>query len=327
MFQRSLPAAIAIVVLTIHLSGQSSTITPRSCHAMTYVPAVRGVVAFGGARACGVDVVADSTLWAWDGVQWRSLGQSGPSRREDALLAYDARRQVLVLHGGRASGIVYRDTWEWNGAQSLRRATGTEAGPGPIEHAAGAYDERRGRVVVFGGGSRDGRMFADTWEWDGVAWRRRDVAGPVSRVGHSMAWSQADGAVLLYGGFNATSSLTDLWKWDGAVWTRLDSAGPAATEGPALVSAEGGPLLVGSRPDAAPDAMLGVWAWRRGRWMELASGGGPRRRVGQGVAYDPARRRLVLFGGYFATRDRASIETWELDGTTWRLVVADTPAR
>jgi len=322
-FYRWLPAAISMVGVPIRVPAQSATISARSCHAMTYLPTAKGVVVFGGARACGVDVVADSVLWVWNGEQWKWLGQPGPSRREDALLAFDSRRQVLVLHGGRAGGVVHRDTWEWNGGQWGRRATGNEGGPGPIEHSAIAYDERRGRLVVFGGGSRDGRLFGDTWEWDGTEWRRRDGVGPSSRVGHSMAWSVADSAVLVYGGFNARGPLTDLWKWDGDVWTRLDSTGPATTEGPALVSSDRGPLLVGLRRGSAADVSVGVWSWRAGRWIEERSSGGPRSRVGQGIAYDPVRRRLVFFGGYFESTNRSSVETWEFDGATWRVVVAD----
>ena len=279
------------------------------------------MVVIGGARACGVEVVRDSTVWTWTGTRWAAEGGALPGRREDALVAFDKRRGVLVLYGGRVEGTVYRDTWERSGAAWRQRGTTNAPNPGPLEHAAVAYDERRGRVVVFGGGSRDGRTFDATWEWDGSTWRQAAGKGPAARVGHSMAWSSSDSAVVMYGGFNAAGPLNDLWKWTGDAWTRLDSAGPAPTEGPALVAADSGVMLVGPRPDAGVDAALGVWTWRRGRWMPLFTGdAGPRARVGQGVAYDAARRRLVLFGGFFPSTNRTSSEVWEFDGARWQLV-------
>jgi hypothetical protein len=134
-----------------------------------------------------------------------------------------------------------------------------------------------------------------------------------------MAWSSQESAVLLYGGFNAQGPFRDLWKWDGTLWTRLDSVGPAFTEGPALVTGDGEPLLVGSPIDGA-GGTLGVWTWRRSRWVRVDAGTGPPVRVGQGVAYDPTRKRLVLFGGSDQTTARPSAETWEFDGRRWQLV-------
>ena len=287
---------------------------------MTYSLAAGGVIAAGGARACGVDVLADSAVWVWNGTRWSTTGASLPSRREDALVAFDARRRVLLLYGGRMGGTVHADTWELEGRQWHRRASATDAGPGQLEHAALGFDERRGRAVVFGGGSRDGRMFDVTWEWDGRAWvRATPRLSPPARVGHSMAWSGADNGVLLYGGFNAAGPFRDLWKWDGSTWTRLDSAGPALTEGPALVPGDDGAMLVGPPADAS-GTTLGVWAWREARWVRLDSGSGPSVRVGQGVAYDGARKRIVLFGGSDQATSQPVGDTWEFDGRRWQLV-------
>jgi hypothetical protein len=317
MMNRSTYLLGALALIGIASAGQSHTIAPRSCHAMTYSPAAGGVIAIGGARACGVDVLADSAIWAWNGSRWQATGAPLPSRREDALVGYDARRRVLVLYGGRTAGTVYTDTWEFDGTQWHERAAASSTNPGALEHAALGYDERRGRVVVFGGGSRDGRMFDATWEWDGTEWRRAAPRhAPPARVGHSMAWSAQDTAVLLYGGFNAAGSFRDLWKWDGTAWTRLDSAGPAVAEGPALVGAGSGVWLVGT-PAEGRHETLGVWSWGRGRWVRADTGRGPPVRVGQGVAYDAARKRLVLFGGSDRATNRASSDTWEFDGYRW----------
>ena len=52
----------------------------------------------------------------------------------------------------------------------------TVPGPDPRSVHAMAYDAKRERVVLFGGGGPGGpglyNSFADVWEWDGAAWAR-----------------------------------------------------------------------------------------------------------------------------------------------------------
>ena len=314
---------IAGFAIVVGATVQVPTIAARSCHAMAYSPAAGGIIAIGGARACGVDVLLDSAVWRWDGSRWQPTGTALPSRREDVLLTYDPRRRVVVLYGGRMAGTVHSDTWELDGVQWRRRSAPTATGPGPIEHAALGFDERRGRAVLFGGGSRTGGKLDATWEWDGTAWQRANPqTSPAARVAHSMAWSAQENAVLLYGGFDDKRQFRDLWKWDGTVWTRLDSAGPAFTEGPALLPADGGTLLMGPPTDAAET--LGVWRWKDASWVRIDSGRGPPVRVGQVAAYDPARKRVVLFGGSDQATSTPSADTWEFDGRRWRLVTPTT---
>ena len=171
---------------------------------------------------------------------------------------------------------------------------------------------------MFGGAA--GRRFSgETWEWDGRQWERRATAGPSPRVGHSMAWSPRDRAVLLYGGFGESGRHRDLWRWDGAAWSLVDSAGPAFTEGLALLRAHGDTIvIVGARtPERDTATSLNrVWAWTGTRWSPVGDEG-PSVRVGQGVAYDSARRRIVLFGGAREGAGASEPDVWELDGARW----------
>jgi hypothetical protein len=59
-----------------------------------------------------------------------------------------------------------------------------------------------------------------------------------------------------------------------------------------------------------------IWAWDGASWT-LLDNTGPSRRGNTSVAYDSARNRLVLFGGYNGTNLR---DTWEWNGDTWALV-------
>ena len=55
------------------------------------------MILFGGFGASGV--LGDT--WAWNGTEWRKLAESGPEPRGMGYLAYDARRDRVVLFGGR----------------------------------------------------------------------------------------------------------------------------------------------------------------------------------------------------------------------------------
>ena len=312
-----LVAAVTITALAPDASSAQTAPDGRSCHAVTGNPRLGGVVLFGGARVCGRDVLADSTLWVLQGPLWARIDIPFNGTREDVLLGFDSRRGTLLLYGGRNGPTVHRDTWEFDGRQ-WRSLTMT--GPGPIEHAAAAYDSVRGRWVLFGGGSRSGAWPRETWEWDGTRWSANSAIGPVARVGHSMA-AASNGGVYLYGGFNESGSLTDFWRWNGEQWSRIDSAGPAHTEGPALFALRGDTIaLVAAQARGEPNAgNYRVWRWAENRWAPWGNAGPPGR-IGQGIAYDPLRRRIVLYGGAAQGAQTSLSDVWEFDGTSWHRI-------
>lgn len=60
------------------------------------------MILFGG----GYDGGVYGDLWSWDGSSWRKLSDSGPEPRVMGHVAYDKRRDRIVLFGGRrASGV------------------------------------------------------------------------------------------------------------------------------------------------------------------------------------------------------------------------------
>jgi hypothetical protein len=90
-------------------------------------------------------------------------------------MTYNASRGRVVIFGGGVHMPVsntadwehrwLRDMWEWDGTRWTALAMN-----GPPSNGAQpgfAYDARRDRLVLFGGGGLPG-----TWEWDGVRWSR-----------------------------------------------------------------------------------------------------------------------------------------------------------
>lgn len=106
-----------------HAWAESNVNTPgaRDHHAMAYDEARGTTVMYGGEDAGANDATSrfPSDTWTWDGSRWTRITapSGGPGGLVHHAMAYDSRRQRVVLFGGFApetprSG----DTWEWNGA-------------------------------------------------------------------------------------------------------------------------------------------------------------------------------------------------------------------
>lgn len=135
--------------------------TPRWIHRMAYDAAREEIVLFGGASA--VAVLAD--MWAWTGSDWsQKTPATLPAARYGNAIADDTHRQMVVLFGGQTGfnfgDGVLGDTWQWNGTDWAALPV---SGPSPRSFMKMVYDQRRRKMVLFGG--YDGTQFvSDTWE-------------------------------------------------------------------------------------------------------------------------------------------------------------------
>lgn len=135
-------------------------------------------------------------------------------------MAYDFRRQVVVLYGG----LMLHDqsyTWEWDGADWIAQDI---AEPDPWRWAASmTYDPRRGATVLYGG-ENPLTFFGDTWERAGDSdwvqvFRART---PGLREHANFAYNPRLRGNVLYGGSERPNVFADdTWLWTGANWYRL----------------------------------------------------------------------------------------------------------
>ncbi|HEX6239731.1 MAG TPA: hypothetical protein VFZ61_02510, partial [Polyangiales bacterium] len=203
--------AVAYDARTYELAGDSwspraSAKLPHTGGALAYDVSRAGSVYFGGVIAFGE--YSDQT-WLWDGAAWEPLAAlTSPPARTRAAMAYDERRETLVLFGG-ATIVQGRqshafDTWE------LRDTTWSEvtaSGPTPRDTPSMTYDQGRRRVVLWAAQSeRDSRL----WEFDGKRWFGEEpppIAGAAGVVGYDTreqrlllhdnagrTWARASGA-------------------------------------------------------------------------------------------------------------------------------------
>lgn len=181
---------------------------PLDHHAMVWDEA-RGVLVVQGGASGGQ--IGPGETWTFDGERWTLAADSaaGPGPRVHHAMAYDGRRQRVVLFGGFSeAGDPPADVWEWDGRRWHRIPA---AGPGARRRHRMTYDAVRGVTVLFGGSDDP-----STWTWDGTEWRVAATDGPPARDMHAMAWDTRRARVILFGGGNPLRN--DLWEWDGVRW-------------------------------------------------------------------------------------------------------------
>lgn len=152
--------------------------------------------------------------WGWDGRQWSLLSATGPPPRAHYAMAYDRRRQVVVLFGGYdpVAGSDLDDVWEWDG-KVWRDVTPVGDGPGARAGAGMTFDGSTGTVLMFGGNT----AADDTWSWNGRSWQRLSTHGPPARGYFGIAFDAKRRETVLFGGGDG-GELADTWLWNGSEW-------------------------------------------------------------------------------------------------------------
>jgi hypothetical protein len=261
-------------------------------------------------------------------VLWTQKQDVGPSARGGHATTYDAARQRVMLFGGRATGgTVQGDTWEWDGQDWTQVA---DTGPDARSGHALAFDANRQRALLFGGEAAGSALRADTWEWDGHDWTQVADTGPDARSGHALAFdSNRDRAVLFGGEAAGSARRADTWEWDGGDWTQVADTGPGPSLAFAMTFGGEATLLFGGvrstpPPLVAEELSRLSWDWDGAHWT-LRQDIGPAPRWGHALAFDSARGRAVLFGGFSLLPADPGVADSVL-GDTWEASLEEIPA-
>lgn len=282
-----------------------------------------------------------------------------PIPRARGMIAYDARRDRLVVFGGISPDGLRADTWELDGDAWVRfegpnpparqlgamafdgerivltgtttetwlydglswTAVFTDPSPGTQFAPAMTYDSKRDRVVLFGSGQ--------TWEWDGTTWMRITTANaPSERIHSAMAYDPVRGVIVLAGGKHGTSgaALDDTWTYNGTNWTLVSGAGLPATESPSMAfdpTMQGLVLYDGCATSSCTGSSVFV-TFNGTTWSAPATPPMPDR---TGELLAATSSRVMMFGGLdeVAAMQPYASDVWVLDGTTWRELVSPGP--
>jgi hypothetical protein len=237
------------------------------------------------------------------------------------------------MFGGISGNQYLSDTWEWTGSAWVQNNVAMH--PGQRAFLAMAYDPVRNKTVLFGG--KVGLSYLnDTWEYDGATggWTvQMPTTSPPPRAYSAMAFDPLTGEVLLFGGTDNINSgsaprLGDTWTWNGTRWLPRNSGAiyPRYALSMATDPVRQRVVVFGGHNGSNDND---TWEWTGSTWaLRFASSefDGPVGRSYAGLAWNGARSRLVLVGGYsggFTGLD----ETWEWNGSTWTVGELTSPQR
>ncbi len=326
-------AGVLMLALAFSLEPQPGP-GPRSGHSLVYDPASRRLVLAGGYTP--PHDATPASLWTWDGRQWEAVkgSDTGPAKTIVGAAAIDTARRRLVSFGGSNSvrGTL-GDTWEWDG---VRWQELSDTAIGRRDHHVMAYDPSRSLTVLFGGNAGPAPWPSDTWGWDGRSWTRLAAEGPIGRSRAAMVYDSARREMVLFGGAGAPAAprdplviLGDTWVWNGSSWREVPGQAPAPRYAHAMAFDSrrgitymyGGATMNTERQTVHYEDM---WSWDGQRWTAITMNGPtPGKRYSPAMAFDAARNRIVLHGG-FEVRGRGSLTTfddvWEWDGSSWTKV-------
>ncbi|MBI5528605.1 MAG: hypothetical protein HY897_19925 [Deltaproteobacteria bacterium] len=299
----------------------ASNPSARMGHALAF-DAERGlVVMFGG----GLFPLGQQDTWEWDGVDWAqaSPASSPPARSMHAMTWDGMRKRVLVVGGYNLDLFTqrfYDDVWEWDGAE-WRDASPAQNRPQARYRHAVAFDDDRGRMILFGG-FYDNR-FNDTWEWDGSAWTNKTPSKtiPSVRLGHAMVYDSANKRTVMFGGAGGSD---DTWEYDAgegrtpAIQFDVSAMGAGIDEGMITglrVRAHAGGVFWPYDASSKGAALFG-WAGSGpgvfpGEWLPLASNAtgvnpaNPYLPAPNAALIDWPAQDLSVALQYFIVRDRA----------------------
>lgn len=176
-------------------------------------------------------------------------------------------------------------------------------------------------MVLFGGWD-GGSNRNDTWEYNGTDWTlRTPLLSPPARQGAAMAYDSARGVAVLFGGSLAGNyaNFDDTWEWNGTYWTeRNPPMHPSVRYDMPMVfdASRGVVMLFGG--GHGPTQYNDTWEYNgvTNTWTQRTTSLQPTARFRHGLAYDSARQRTVLFGGYSDAAPYLA-DTWEWNGTNW----------
>jgi len=64
-------------------------------------------------------------------------------------------------------------------------------------------------------------------------------------------------------------------------------------------------------------ALADTWEWDGAKWTPITTPTSPGRRSGHTMVYDPARKAVLLYGGYSAESAGVKGDLWSYDGAKW----------
>ncbi len=288
----------------------TSSPSVRNDSALVWDSGRNKAVLFGGIQTdiASATGVPKQDTWEWDprAGTWTERTSTGskPSQRYGHAMAFDGTRKKVVLFGGwdMSTGLAKSDLWDWDPTTGIwtQRLTGAETGlPTGRMYASMVADDARDRMIAIGGAL---------------------VSGLVGPTGAGGSMISADAAVVRLDMAFAPSPSREIWELDPVTPAFSDKTPPLDvptarySQAMAYNPATGKTCVFGGSDTYSGQILGDYWEWDGQTWAQPPMGALPPARASAAMAFDPARKSMILFGGVgdYATNASAFADTWEL---------------
>jgi hypothetical protein len=161
------------------------------------------------------------------------------------------------------------------------------------------------------------------WSWNGKEWKKIDASGPASRSLSAGALNKKTNDIVMFGGVgkkNYEEQMSDVWSFDGKSWNRIETNSIGPRDHHQMVYADHLDAFIsygGQNAERNFDSATYVLKEKTFKALNMY---GPGSRFHFGMAYDPLRKKVVLYSG--GTRGKPlDTDVWEFDGTKWERIV------
>lgn len=312
---------VTLAILTSSLAAQWNQASPatspsaRSGHGICFDSTAGRALLFGGTAGFSTS----NQTWSFDGTNWAQLSPTtSPSGKAGMELVHDPIRGVTVMYGGTSSspfgGPSVDQTWEFDGTTWTQVFPVTT--PGGLGNYGATFDLVRQRLVIYGGTASTFFPIAEgnTWEFDGTNWAQITTTGspgPLERP--AMCFHIGLGKTVLFGGIDPQIGGTDnTWLYDGSSWTiaPVTGAKPSARTGAEMVydNVRGVCVLSGGMDPMTGTPIVDSWEFDGTAWQQVPSV--TTGRYGHSMAFLPAQRQVLQFGGYNPLNFSDLGDTW-----------------
>jgi hypothetical protein len=272
---------------------------------LVFDPALHAVVMFGGDL---LDTPSDA-MWKFDGSSWSSLCNPCGIGLENGGLAVAG--DALVHFGGEdKNGSQHDDVFEYTGGSWLPLST-TGDNPGGMTFAQ--LVPYHDKLYAIGGYHSSPLMQVSSLT--GTVWKQEPVGGDtMASVGMASTYDADHDRIVTLIDSAGNFPEDGVWSFDGTQWTKLcDPCTGLGKTGASIVHVPGYDLtlMIGGKVTTA-DRVAGSWLLDGAAFIPYDQPVIFPARMNVGVAYDPERERVVVYGGNSDDCPRGCAETWEL---------------